>query len=219
MDATAMPSYKVLEVTGPVSVDKVQQKRKSNGFNVLLMGPTGAGKSSFIEALGLNSAEKISSGRLEGFTQSVSTYRLNNIKFNGHPVYLVDSPGFADTKISEMTIVTMLQKWIRDGGLYFNCILYLTPINCVRLPGSQRRVLETFKQLTGISTSGQITITTTMWDMIHGEQAMMRAECTFQQLENDIWKSCIDQGARIDKFHCPQHPSLSSIYSRRSSAI
>ncbi|KAF9044030.1 hypothetical protein BJ165DRAFT_1528606 [Panaeolus papilionaceus] len=216
MDATAMPSYKVLEVTGPVSVDKVQQKRKSNGFNVLLMGPTGAGKSSFIEALGLNSAEKISSGRLEGFTQSVSTYRLNNVQYGGKLVYLVDSPGFADTKISEMTIVSMLEKWIRDGGSdhtreFFDCILYLTPVNCVRLPGSQRRVLKTFQEITGISTSDQITITTTMWDMIHGEQAVMRAERTFQQLENDIWKSFLDKGARIDKFHNTQASALSII--------
>ncbi|KAF9044021.1 hypothetical protein BJ165DRAFT_179150 [Panaeolus papilionaceus] len=209
MTAITTPKYRRLRVNGPVSVDKVQRRPSIISCNILLMGPTGAGKSSFIEALGLNSAEKISSGRLEGFTQSVSSYRLNNVQYGNAPVYLVDSPGFADTKISELTIVTMLQKWITDAGSYFSGILYLTPVNCVRLSGSQRRVLETFQQLTGISTSHQITITTTMWDLIHGEQAMMRAEHTFQQLKNNIWKSVIVRGGRIDKFHNTQASALS----------
>ncbi|KAF9044069.1 hypothetical protein BJ165DRAFT_1404934 [Panaeolus papilionaceus] len=107
--------------------------------------------------------------------------------------------------------VTMSQ-WIKDGGgSYFHCILYLTPINCIRLPGSQRKVLKTFQELTGLDTLNQITLTTTMWDLIWGENAEMRAERTYQQLENNIWRSFIVQGARIDKFHNTQASALSII--------
>ncbi|KAF9037276.1 hypothetical protein BJ165DRAFT_1559230 [Panaeolus papilionaceus] len=152
------------------------------------MGPTGAGKSSFIEALGLKGSSKISSNGLDGCTQAVSTYKLINVnESDGNPIYLVDSPGFADTKISELAIVSMLQKWIKDNGV-FNRILYLTPITCVRLPGTQRQVLKTFNALTGVKTVENVMIVTTMWDNIWGEHATKRAEDNYQQLQNNIWK-------------------------------
>ncbi|KAF9050475.1 P-loop containing nucleoside triphosphate hydrolase protein [Panaeolus papilionaceus] len=153
------------------------------------MGPTGAGKSTFIESLGLKGEHRISSNQLDGFTQTVSTYEVKNAKYKGNKIFLVDSPGFADPKISDMEIVTMLQDWIpTNGGFYFSCILYLTPITHIRLPGSQRQVLKTFEALTGVKAVRHITVVTTMWDCIWSDSVRRRADATFEQLRSDIWK-------------------------------
>ncbi|KAF9034624.1 hypothetical protein BJ165DRAFT_1563356, partial [Panaeolus papilionaceus] len=115
---------------------------------------------------GLKGSSKISSNGLDGYTQAVSTYKLDNVTLYDNEIYLVDSPGFADTKISEMAIVAMVQNWMRAHGVLFNCILYLTRITDYRLPGSQRQVLRTFHALTGVKIATNVTIVTTMWDNI-----------------------------------------------------
>ncbi|KAF9037261.1 hypothetical protein BJ165DRAFT_1597569 [Panaeolus papilionaceus] len=209
MATTSKMEYKEIKVTGPVSVERVDRAERYTP-TVLIMGPTGAGKSSFIEALGLKGSSKISSNGLDGYTQAVSTYKLINVTdSDGDPIYLVDSPGFADTKISKMAIVSMLQKWMKDNDTVFSCILYLTPITSTRLPGTQQQVLKTFHALTGVKTAKNVTIVTTMWDNIWAEHATKRAEDNYQQLQNDIWKDFIDEGAQMTQFHNTQKSVLS----------
>ena len=70
----------------------------------------------FIELLGSKDELQISSDQLDGFTQTVSTYEVKNARYKGRKIFLVDSPGFADRKISEMEIVSMLQNWIKTNG-------------------------------------------------------------------------------------------------------
>ncbi|KAF9034630.1 hypothetical protein BJ165DRAFT_1534078 [Panaeolus papilionaceus] len=210
MATTPRAEYEYIKVTGPVSVEPVDAVPNTEfSWRILIMGPTGAGKSSFIEALGLKNSSKISSNGLDGCTQAISTYTLSNATHkDGSPIYIVDSPGFADAKISEMAIVSMLQKWIK-GHRYFSRVFYLTPVTRVRLPGSQRQVLRTFQALTGVNAAGNVTIVTTMWDTIWGEQAEVRAEGNYEQLQNEIWKDFIQEGAQIAKFLNTQECVLS----------
>ncbi|KAF9044072.1 hypothetical protein BJ165DRAFT_1611816 [Panaeolus papilionaceus] len=210
MDASPTVEYKKLKISGPVSVERVASVQEGFSWKVLIMGPMGSGKSTFIEALGLQGTTKISSNGLDGCTQTVNAYKLNNATIGGdNPVYFVDSPGFADTKISELAIVLMLQKWLKDNDTAFHRILFLMPATCVRLPGSQRRALKTFQALTGVESASAITIVTTMWDTIWGEQAEKRAEDTYMQLQSDVWKDFIDDGAQIARFYNTKESALS----------
>ncbi|KAF9037963.1 P-loop containing nucleoside triphosphate hydrolase protein [Panaeolus papilionaceus] len=210
MASTSMTKYKNLEVTEPVSVVPVEEGSPvRSGYTVLIMGPTGSGKSSFIEALGLKGTSRISSNGLDGCTQTISSYHLNNVTWDGYVIYLVDSPGFADSKISEMSIVTMLQRWMKDNDTYFHRILYFTPITSIRLSGSQRQVLKTFQALSGVTAARDITIVTSMWDNIWGEHATTQAEKTYEQLRDNIWKDFIEAGAQITKFYNTEESALS----------
>ncbi|KAF9035472.1 hypothetical protein BJ165DRAFT_1305296, partial [Panaeolus papilionaceus] len=87
-------------------------------------------------------------------------------------------------------------------------ILYFTPIHGVRLPGSHREVLRTFQALTGANSAGNITIVTSMWDNLWGDSAKKRAEGTFNQLRDTVWKEFVDEGAQIVKFHNTQESAL-----------
>ncbi|KAF9039774.1 hypothetical protein BJ165DRAFT_1530808 [Panaeolus papilionaceus] len=199
-----------IQVLGAVSVERVSNFRTDLYFFVfVLLGPTGSGKSSFIEAVASDPSLGLSSNKLEGFTQCVSIYRIiNAVMLSGYPIYLVDVPGFADSKISAMGIVSMLKDMIQTKHLDGFRILYHTPINNPRFPGSQRQVLQTFEALTGPKAAGNITVISTMWDSIWNENTRRRAEGNFSQLRKDIWKDYIAQGAEIVKFHNTQESAL-----------
>ncbi|KAF9036327.1 P-loop containing nucleoside triphosphate hydrolase protein [Panaeolus papilionaceus] len=210
---------KNLKMTGPVSVEECTERLAGAGplIVILIMGPTGAGKSSFIEALaGKNhSLKKISSSRLEGCTQRVTAYHVAGITApapgsdNERPVYVVDTPGFADPRISEFDIVSSIRLWWEENNQrYFNQIVYFTPVTSVRLPGSQRAVLNTFKKLTGRGGAGMLTIVTSMWDTVWGDQASKRAERNFEQLRDEAWQDFITYDSQITRFYNTQESAL-----------
>ncbi|KAF9035437.1 hypothetical protein BJ165DRAFT_1509614 [Panaeolus papilionaceus] len=203
--------YPNLRINGPVSAKPA--KAEDVGWHavvLLIVGPTGAGKSTFIEALAQDSSLRISSNQLEGFTQTVNTYSLMNVDYANFPISLVDVPGFADTRISMTNIVAMLKAWMQESGASsLGRILYFTPIHSVRLPGSHRHVLRTFQALTRAKTAGNITIVTSMWDNLWGDSAKQRAESNFNQLQDTVWKGFVDEGAQIVKFLNTQESALS----------
>ncbi|KAF9034929.1 hypothetical protein BJ165DRAFT_1533934 [Panaeolus papilionaceus] len=128
---------------------------------------------------------------------------------SGYPIYLVDVPGFADSKISVMSIVSMLKDMLQTNpNLYSFNILYHTPINNPRLPRSQRQVLQTFEALTGLQSARSVTVVSTMWDSIWNENTRRRAEGNFSQLCKEIWKDYIAKGAKIVKFHNTQESAI-----------
>ncbi|PPR06521.1 hypothetical protein CVT24_001440 [Panaeolus cyanescens] len=181
-----------------------------NGVKILIMGSTGSGKSSFIEALGGSRLSfKISNSGLAGYTQDVAAYKLENVAIGNIDIYLIDTPGFADSKISEFEIVDKVQQWKnKNGGLKFSQIFYLTPITRIRLPGSQKDVIRTIKALTGIGTGNKMMVITTMWDTICTPQALQRAESNFIQIQNEVWKDFIQTNAQFHKFHNTQESAL-----------
>ncbi|KAF9034786.1 hypothetical protein BJ165DRAFT_1615657 [Panaeolus papilionaceus] len=200
--------FKHITISGAVSVEQVSRVGPIDGMVSVLLGPTGSGKSTFIESLAPNMSLGISSNKLEGFTQSINIYRIVNIHRSHWPIYLVDVPGFADTKISSMGIVSMLRNMIQANNNPYFYILYFTPIHNPRLPGSQRRVLQTFEALTGPESASLITIVSTMWDLIWGESASRRAESNFSELQDKIWKKYISSGSDIVRFQNTQVSAL-----------
>ncbi|KAF9042452.1 hypothetical protein BJ165DRAFT_1307212, partial [Panaeolus papilionaceus] len=158
-----------------------------------ILGPTGAGKSSFIESLaGEGQSLGISKDQLAGFTQEVTAYEVKNAKVQWDeytcPLYLIDAPGFSDSKISELEIITKVKQWMKDQGvLGVNGVLYLSPITDTRAPGSKRRTIKMIQLLLYNGAFCRLNIVTTMWDRLSNPQAKKRAETNFAQLQDDIW--------------------------------
>ncbi|KAF9031036.1 hypothetical protein BJ165DRAFT_870860 [Panaeolus papilionaceus] len=105
-----------VNVTGDISVKPVTTIPRGAAVYII-MGPTGAGKSTFIEALAGGSQNlAISSKKLAGFTQHVTAYKLVNVvERSGRVIYLVDTPGFSDSKISEIEVMEMLRDWLKEN--------------------------------------------------------------------------------------------------------
>ncbi|KAF9042435.1 P-loop containing nucleoside triphosphate hydrolase protein, partial [Panaeolus papilionaceus] len=159
-----------------------------------ILGPTGAGKSSFIEALaGEGQSLGISKDQLAGFTQEVTAYQVKNAMVqwydDTYTLYLIDAPGFSDSKISELEIITKVKQWMVDKGVWrVHGVLYLSPITDTRAPGSKRRTIKMIQLLFHNFSFQHVNIVTTMWDRLSNPQAKKRAETNFAQLQDDIWK-------------------------------
>ncbi|KAF9042450.1 hypothetical protein BJ165DRAFT_1529843 [Panaeolus papilionaceus] len=202
-----MPSK--LKITGEVSVERYKSVVKPFYWCILILGPTGAGKSSFIEAVaGEGQSLGISMDQLAGFTQEVTAYEVKNAKvqlaehLKFRSLYLIDAPGFSDSKISELEILTKVKQWMRDYGVnWLGGVLYLSPITDTRAPGSKRRTIQMIQSLLYNTSFCHVKIVTTMWDRLSNPQAKRRAETNFAQLRDDIWKAPIRKGATISRFH------------------
>ncbi|KAF9042476.1 hypothetical protein BJ165DRAFT_1529867 [Panaeolus papilionaceus] len=187
-----MPSK--LEIVGDVSVEQCESALSAFRWCILILGPTGAGKSSFIEALaGKGQSLGISKDQLARFTQEVTAYKVKNaiVQEHGytHTLYLIDAPGFSNSKISELEIITKVKQWMNDQGVeWINGVLYLSPITDTRAPGSKWRTIKMIQTLLYNKAFDRLNIVTTMWDRLSYPQAEKCAETNFAQLQDDIWK-------------------------------
>ncbi|KAF9042344.1 hypothetical protein BJ165DRAFT_1595598 [Panaeolus papilionaceus] len=199
----------------PIADSAIQFKNGQDGV-FLVMGPTGAGKSRFIEALAGNDALGISKDQLDSVTQVITTYELTDIdlwkglgtsivkiRAEDWRVYILDTPGFSDSQISELQIIEMVKGWMNAHNcLSIDMILYLWPITDTRLPGSKRKTIEMLKLLAAINTDepGSVRVITTMWDRLWNERIIAAAEERFVQLQDHVWKDLREQGGLVVKF-------------------
>lgn len=143
---------------------------------IAVMGPTGAGKSSFIrDSVPLRLHPEIRIGHdLESETRVIQAVRWNHVA--GTRVKLVDTPGFddshvdvTDAKILRM-IATFLTREYNRGESRLSGLIYVHPINNTRMGKTLQRNLELFKALCGLDSLKNVVIVTTMWDMVTPEE-------------------------------------------------
>ncbi|KAF9037592.1 hypothetical protein BJ165DRAFT_1501932 [Panaeolus papilionaceus] len=197
------------------SIDYVEDRRD---LVTLLVGPTGAGKSRFIEALSRSEALGISKDQLDSVTHKITTYEMIDDEYwqgPGTPVtkfpiqpsdprfYLLDTPGFSDHQISEVEIMTMLRDWMtanQCGRLHY--ILYFWPITDTRVSGSKRRTIKMLKLLARVTSQqpGELSVVTTMWNRLWSDRTKVAAEERFEQLRDDVWGDLTDRDECVIRF-------------------
>ncbi len=110
----------------------------SNKFSVLVLGETGVGKSSFINAIA--KTQKCEVGN-EG-KACTTDYDVIDTKFNSNTFIFIDTPGLNDAKGDANNI-----KQIKDAIVdypEFRCILLLMKFQDVRLSDSMVKILQQY---------------------------------------------------------------------------
>ncbi|KAF9031761.1 hypothetical protein BJ165DRAFT_1518369, partial [Panaeolus papilionaceus] len=103
------------------------------------------------------------------------------------PIYLIDTPGFSDPKISSLRVFESQTTIFEQSH---GKTLFLTPITDTRMPGSKRRTIEMLTtSLQPTKHCAAFTIVTTMWNILHTERAHQHAEAHYEQLRGDIFKA------------------------------
>ncbi|PPR05247.1 hypothetical protein CVT24_010461 [Panaeolus cyanescens] len=208
-----------IKAIGEVSIERSTAGEGDYGecSPLLLLGTTGSGKSSFVEALaGSNHKLGLSGGGLESVTQDIDIFKIHSV-IAYRPgsldwdVYVADSPGFSDNKMSEVQIVRRIYQFQCANLCKMDHAFYFHRITDKRIPGSSRRIIHLLKALQMRPIN--LTIITTMWDNIHGAEAMKRAESNFEELRDIVWKDEIKNGATIVKFENTQASAVDILVS------
>ncbi|CAA7261004.1 unnamed protein product [Cyclocybe aegerita] len=174
---------------------KVDELAEDN-LIIAVMGPTGSGKSSFI-----NTTTGYRQG--VGHTLESCTSDINVVKFSCQPIfpndiYFVDTPGFDDTNKSDTEIFKLISNWLNktyESHIKLSGLLYFHRISDNRMAGTPLKNLRMFEKLVG-SKFHNIILTTTMWDEVDEETGQMREE----ELRDVYWKTMIDRGSRTARF-------------------
>ena len=110
----------------------------SNKYSVLVLGETGVGKSSFVNAI--TKSQKMEVGH-DGKAQT-TCYDVMDNKYKGNTYIFIDTPGLNDAKGDEKNI-----KQLKDAAVEypdFRCILLLMKFQDVRLSDSMVKILENY---------------------------------------------------------------------------
>ncbi|PPR03426.1 hypothetical protein CVT24_012695 [Panaeolus cyanescens] len=176
---------------------------------IAIMGPTGAGKSNFIEKLNgghpiEGAAGKISSAFLKSYTSEMAVYRVYNHPLFHNNIVMVDTPGFDDTKKTDLQILEMIGNWLQETygklGVLLSGVLYFHRITDNRFSGTANKNLRMFGKLCGDGAATKVTFVTTMWDKMSGDRAAL-ARSRVDELKSTYWKNLVALGARSEPFN------------------
>ncbi|KAF8420751.1 P-loop containing nucleoside triphosphate hydrolase protein [Boletus edulis BED1] len=162
------------------------------------MGPTGSGKTNFINKLTGNT-ERHKASNLKSDTQDVTPYPIS---YQGLRVVLVDTPSFDDTSRPDSGILRVIADWLiqkYSNGIPLRIagIIYVHRITDNRMPGSAYKNLQMFGRLCGNAPLPRTRLVTTMWDQSKDKATAIRRET---QLIDEFWRTLIDGGATVHRF-------------------
>lgn len=148
---------------------------------IAVMGPTGSGKSTFVQAVTGNSDVRIGHGLRSGVLLSILLFRSVSLtscqeteeicfyrtSIDGRSFVVVDTPGFDDINRSDPDILQQLAAWLSmtyQHNMLLSGIIYMHRIMDPKMRGSTLRNLRYFKALLGPKPLNHLLVVTTFWD-------------------------------------------------------
>ncbi|CAE6482068.1 unnamed protein product, partial [Rhizoctonia solani] len=177
---------------------------------ILVMGLTGAGKSTFINTVAGSTLTV--SASIESCTQVAS--HVSFYLDDGTHVELMDSPGFNDSVWSELQVlqstVSELQSWAPEG---IHAIIYLQRISDNRISGSALRAFDIFFKMCGATgeVMKRVAIVTNMWGTVSLEVGEAR-EAELKYNGALFFKKALDLGASFHRNNDPPQSALEIIH-------
>jgi len=167
-------------------------------ISILVMGSTGAGKSSFI-------AKVTGAPVVIGDTIEPCTVRCEGFEFiydAATKITLIDTPGFNDFTRSDMDILDSIVKYVQTKAHgRIAGIIYLHRITDKRITGSSRMNLRMLKALCGEHFFQNVILTTTMWGTVTAK-VIPDLETREAELNGTpaFWEDMIEKGAQYARY-------------------
>ncbi|KAL4078826.1 P-loop containing nucleoside triphosphate hydrolase protein [Scleroderma yunnanense] len=159
----------------------------------MLLGPTGAGKSSFVNKAIGNEGDDVE----HSLISCTSKIKATRCTIEGSRVVLVDTPGFNHTNISDLEILKLIADWlVKTKGKLLSGLLYFHRISDDFINGSLSKNLRVFQKLCGDNAMSHVVLTTTMWDEVDETFGKERLE----ELRESDWRAMIERGSRTFRY-------------------
>ncbi|KAF9469798.1 P-loop containing nucleoside triphosphate hydrolase protein [Collybia nuda] len=164
---------------------------------VAVMGPTGVGKSTFID-LATGQGGKTVGHTLESQTAEVRAVKVHHPETD-QPIVFVDTPGFDDTNKSDTEVLRMIANWLEKTykkQVRLTGIIYMHRISDNRMAGAPHKNLHVFTKLCGDDAIRNVILATTMWSRVKKEIGEKREA----ELQQEYWKKMLDKGSQTTRF-------------------
>lgn len=109
---------------------------------------------------------------------------------------LVDTPGFDDTELSDIDILSSIANWLKDSfdeNCLLSGIIYLHRITDVRMDKASKKSLRMFRSMCGAKNLRNMILATTMWENTNEEGGSRREK----DLKENYWKDMLAQGSEV----------------------
>ncbi|KAJ6032523.1 hypothetical protein N7540_003255 [Penicillium herquei] len=131
---------------------------------------------------------------------STDAVDLFEFESGGHRVYLLDTPGFNDTKRSDIDTLGILAAYLGASylnGVRIHGIIIMQPLNVNRMSGSAVRNINMIIAMCGFQTYRNVAIVTTMWPNSADSLERAAAERREEEIIKDesFFGSLVKQGA------------------------
>ncbi|KXN84711.1 Putative L-type lectin-domain containing receptor kinase I.4 [Leucoagaricus sp. SymC.cos] len=181
----------------PTGLSGIHEPRKDD-ILIAFMGPTGVGKSYFIDLLTGQSGKR-AGHTLKSVTADIQATRVRH-PVHGDRVVLVDTPGFDNTTRTDMEIFVMINDWLAKvykSDVKLIEFIYLHRITDNRMfgPYNDLRIFGIFGWLCNVVAT-HVTLVSTMWEKI---DPAVGAKTEGQLRELLLWKNLIDKGSGVDR--------------------
>jgi len=162
------------------------------------MGPTGVGKSTFINAAVGHTVTPVGHD-LASCTAKIQHFIVPHPEDSTRRVVFVDTPGFDDTYAADAETLRLIAVWLARSyheDMKLAGIIYMHEISQTRMFGTARKNLTMFNKLCGDDALKNVILVTTKWDDIERGVGRRRE----QQLSNTYWKKMLSQGSQMARF-------------------
>ncbi|KAG6917332.1 hypothetical protein DXG01_002903 [Tephrocybe rancida] len=192
--------------------DQFLEDARSTDVVIPIMGPTGAGKSTFVNAVAGKTVTTV------GHSLTSETARLQPIVIP-HPsnparrIIIVDTPGFDDTYVADSEILKRIATWLAksySANMTLAGVIYLHEISQTRMLGTARKNLDMFNKLCGDAATKNVILATTKWSQIKDKEIGDRRE---SQLKDRHWEGMVQLGAQMRRFSDTQESGWGIIQS------
>ncbi|RXW12709.1 hypothetical protein EST38_g13144 [Candolleomyces aberdarensis] len=182
------------------------ENARENDIVILIMGPTGAGKSSFLNSFlsFLEDPMRVTVGDdLASCTSQLDCIVFEGLtdhwkRIRGRRIVIVDTPGFNNAEVEDTVLLHRIAQWLVQSNkklVGLGGVIYLHDITQDR-PGYHEEVarhLETFSRFRSDATLDKLVLVTSKWGRALGQN--------FQNREDELkrrWKTVLTS-ARYDR--------------------
>ncbi|KAG6820492.1 hypothetical protein H0H93_016299, partial [Arthromyces matolae] len=178
--------------------DKFLEDPRDTDIVIPVMGPTGAGKSTFINYVAGQMVTKVGHN-LKSETAQLQHVILPHPTDKTRRVIIVDTPGFDDTYVADSEILRRIAVWLArsySANMTLAGVIYLHEISQTRMLGTARKNLDMFYKLIGQDATKNVVLATTKWSDIPEDVGGRRED----QLRDRHWTYLLKLGADLKRF-------------------